>query len=83
MPNWVELGRALCREIDPELFFPIMHDDVIQTRQAKAICKGCELKQACLDYALADPKIMGIWGGTSARDRWKIRGARDKRRQAS
>lgn len=73
MPNWVELGRALCREIDPDLFFPIRFEDVIQTRQAKAICKGCELRQVCLEYAVEDPQIVGIWGGTSATERAQIR----------
>jgi WhiB family transcriptional regulator, redox-sensing transcriptional regulator len=76
MPNWVELGKPLCREIDPELFFPIRFEDVIQTRQAKAICRGCELLKPCLEYALDRPEIVGIWGGTSWTDRTKMRSMR-------
>lgn len=81
MPNWVELGRALCREIDPELFFPVKYEDVVQTRQAKAVCKNCELIKPCFQYALDRPEIVGIWGGTSSADRWEIRRRRKNARR--
>lgn len=76
MPNWAELGRALCREVDPELFFPVKHEDVVQMRQAKEVCKNCELAKPCLEYALNRPEIVGIWGGTSSADRQRMRVSR-------
>ena len=47
-PEWHE--RALCAQTDPEAFFP---EKGGSTREAKRICLGCEVKDACLDYALA------------------------------
>jgi WhiB family redox-sensing transcriptional regulator len=73
MPNWVEYGEPICRQVDPDLFFPIKGDDQIQIRMAKDICKSCTLKKVCLEYALTDWRIDGIWGGTTLRERQIIR----------
>jgi WhiB family redox-sensing transcriptional regulator len=73
MPNWVEYGQPLCREVDPDLFFPIREEDPIHMRMIKDICDNCALKQKCFEYALNDPYILGIWGGTTHRQRIKIR----------
>ncbi|MGV0801306.1 WhiB family transcriptional regulator, partial [Mycolicibacterium elephantis] len=55
---WQE--RALCAQTDPEAFFP---EKGGSTREAKRICQGCEVKDACLEYALANDERFGIWGG--------------------
>ena len=47
-------------------FFPERGEDV---RPAKQICAGCVVRLDCLDYAMADPCLTGIWGGTSERER--------------
>jgi WhiB family redox-sensing transcriptional regulator len=39
---------------------------------AKAICRGCQVSNQCLDYALRHRIREGIWGGTSERERRKI-----------
>ena len=44
------MDRALCAQTDPEVFYP---DKGGSTRAAKIICRRCEVRQACLDYALA------------------------------
>lgn len=43
---------------------------------AKAICRGCQVSNQCLDYALRHRIREGIWGGTSERERRKILKAR-------
>ena len=63
---------ALCAEIDPELFFP-PKGQFSEVQNPKKICNRCEIKQKCLDYALKDPELKGIWGGTNEPDRYKIR----------
>ena len=63
-PLWQE--KALCAQTDPEAFFP---EKGGSTREAKRICLGCEVKDACLDYALANDERFGIWGGLSERER--------------
>ena len=74
MPNW---DGALCRETDPEIFFPEF-SGLISTRIAKRICNKCELKQECLGYALKDYNLQGIWGGTNQSDRDIIRAQRNR-----
>jgi len=66
--QWQE--RALCAQTDPEAFFP---EKGGSTREAKRICLGCEVKDACLDYALAHDERFGIWGGLSERERRRLK----------
>ncbi|WP_202915795.1 WhiB family transcriptional regulator [Mycolicibacterium sp. CBMA 234] len=66
--QWQE--RALCAQTDPEAFFP---EKGGSTREAKRICQGCEVRDACLDYALAHDERFGIWGGLSERERRRIK----------
>ena len=46
--RWQE--RANCLGVDPDLFFP---ERGASTREAKGVCKGCEVRLECLEYALA------------------------------
>ena len=55
---------------DPEAFFP---EKGGSTREAKRICLGCEVRDACLDYALAHDERFGIWGGLSERERRRLK----------
>nr|WP_020670494.1 WhiB family transcriptional regulator [Amycolatopsis nigrescens] len=66
--EWQE--RALCAQTDPEAFFP---EKGGSTREAKRICLGCEVKDECLEYALAHDERFGIWGGLSERERRKLK----------
>ena len=43
------------------------------TREAKEVCRGCVVREDCLEYALANGEKFGIWGGLSERERRKIR----------
>src|SRR3712207_4647606 len=71
--------RALCRDEDPELFFPIgtTGPAIVQIEQAKAVCQRCPAMQPCLDWALSSGQDSGVWGGLSEDDRRAL-----KRRQA-
>ncbi len=62
--------RALCAQTDPEAFFP---EKGGSTREAKRICQGCEVKDECLEYALANDERFGIWGGLSERERRRLK----------
>lgn len=66
--QWQE--RALCAETDPEAFFP---EKGGSTREAKRICMGCEVRDECLEYALAHDERFGIWGGLSERERRRLK----------
>ncbi|GAA0306917.1 WhiB family transcriptional regulator [Kineococcus aurantiacus] len=67
-PGWAEL--ALCAQTDPEAFFP---EKGGSTREAKRVCLGCEVRQECLEYALANDERFGIWGGLSERERRRLK----------
>ena len=61
---------ANCRGADADLFFP---ERGASTRKAKAICAACDVRQECLDYAIASGEKFGIWGGMSERERRRVR----------
>lgn len=67
------LGKANCLGVDPELFFP---QRGASTREAKEVCRLCVVREACLDYAIANGEKFGIWGGLSERERRRVRRAR-------
>ncbi|WP_374115846.1 WhiB family transcriptional regulator [Kineococcus sp. TRM81007] len=67
-PGWQEL--ALCAQTDPEAFFP---EKGGSTREAKRVCQSCEVRQECLEYALAHDERFGIWGGLSERERRRLK----------
>ena len=52
--------HALCAQTDPEAFFP---EKGGSTREAKAVCQACQVREECLEYALANDERFGIWGG--------------------
>lgn len=41
---------------------------------AKKLCAECPIQMTCLDYALTNVEIYGIWGGATKADRQKILG---------
>ena len=67
-PDWHH--QAACRGCDPDLFYPERGATVTA---AKAICAACPVRGECLDYALEVGEHHGIWGGTSERQRKRIR----------
>ncbi|MBO0872646.1 MAG: WhiB family transcriptional regulator [Pseudonocardia sp.] len=74
--EWQE--NALCAQTDPEAFFP---EKGGSTKEAKKVCRSCEVRQECLEYALANDERFGIWGGLSERERRALR--KRRRRDAS
>jgi WhiB family redox-sensing transcriptional regulator len=62
--------RALCAQTDPEAFFP---EKGGSTREAKKVCRGCEVRAECLEYALTRDERFGIWGGLSERERRRLK----------
>src|SRR6478752_1753507 len=50
-------AEALCRDTDPELFFPIGTTGaaLVQIEQARAVCRQCPVQAACLAPARRRP----------------------------
>lgn len=63
---------AACIGFPFAIFFPERGET---TRPAKEICATCTVRWECLEYAFVFREKHGIWGGTSGRDRRRIRRA--------
>ena len=72
--------QANCMGVDPDLFFP---ERGASTREAKEVCRGCVVRDDCLEYALANGEKFGIWGGRSERERRRLRRARALERRSA
>lgn len=71
--------QGLCWGMDPGLWYPTRDDGL---SPAIAVCRSCPVRPECLRYALDNNEDDGIWGGTSARQRRRIRAARRRGRAA-
>lgn len=60
--------------MDTNLFFPSRGDSCVA---AKEVCAGCPVRQECLEFALAEREVYGVWGGTSERERRRMRRERN------
>jgi WhiB family transcriptional regulator, redox-sensing transcriptional regulator len=78
--------RAVCRDEDPELFFPIGNTGpaLMQIEEAKAVCRRCPVMSECLSWALESGQDAGVWGGLSEDERraLKRRNARARARMS-
>jgi WhiB family redox-sensing transcriptional regulator len=78
MDDWRDM--AACRNEDPDLFFPIgtSGPSLLQTEQAKAVCRRCPVREQCLRWALETRDCLGVWGGTSENERRALRRRRQR-----
>jgi WhiB family redox-sensing transcriptional regulator len=60
---------AACRGLDPDIFYPASDEEA---EEAKAVCGVCPVRQACLEYALANRERDGVWGGATERERRRM-----------
>lgn len=63
---------ALCRDEDPELFFPVgtKGPAAEQIERAKAVCRRCPLIEQCREEMEHwGASVCGVWAATSEEDR--------------
>ena len=73
-PAWQRY--ALCDGVGQTMFFA---ERGTRCSEARALCRACPVSEECLDFALHMPAaedIVGIWGGTSAPERRRLRAQR-------
>lgn len=78
--DWDDEGwrdRAACRDTDPDLFFPVgaTGDALAEIDAAKSVCRGCPVREECLEFAFQANQEAGVWGGHSEEERRKMRSA--------
>jgi WhiB family redox-sensing transcriptional regulator len=68
------LRNGACRDTDAALFFG---DGGVggATVLAKRICATCPVIDVCRAYAMAEPRLTGVWGGTTHEERKTVRRA--------
>jgi hypothetical protein len=80
-PDFYEFGATPCSESFPDAFFKedppegntLKRGTYLYEREAKGICLNCPYKARCLEYALRNPDVQGIWGGTNESQREALR----------
>jgi WhiB family redox-sensing transcriptional regulator len=73
--------QAACRDIDPEIFFPVgtTGPALAQIEAAQSICRTCLVQDECLRWAIETGQDAGIWGGMTEEERREVRrGARQR-----
>lgn len=66
---------AACLDMPAGLFYAGPHENHVAAR-ARTVCATCPVADACLEFALVHDERFGIWGGTSERERRRLRRAR-------
>ena len=77
------MARAECANHDPEIFFPPGPSALAHVARARSICRACPVVLECRAAAVADPRITGIWGGTTETERSALRSRRPEAAGAS
>ena len=68
-PEWHR--RAACRGVGHSGFI-VSRGEPYSRRE---LCDQCLVRNDCLRFALADPELVGVWGGTTEIDRRRMRRA--------
>ena len=62
--------RSACLDEDPELFFPIGNTGpaILQIEEAKLVCRRCDVREQCLEWAITSGQDLAATGEASARN---------------
>lgn len=79
--SWRDDAACVGEELD--VFFPVgtTGDAVWRLAEAKQICAGCTVRDACLQWALQVGVDDGVFGGLDARERRAVRWTATRRRR--
>jgi len=59
-----------CRGTDPDAWFPEPKDATVMSfRNATKLCAQCPVRMLCLEYAIENNELHGIWGGLTYKER--------------
>jgi WhiB family redox-sensing transcriptional regulator len=75
------MNGAACRNHPHRRFW--FGDFAAEVAVAVSVCRTCEVRRECLSHAIANSELLGVWGGTTERDRRRmIRTAQRQQRVA-
>lgn len=85
LPAELSGPHIACRGQDAELFFAPDGEHaaarMYREKAAKRICRGCPVRNICLDWA-TEARVVGVWAGTNEIERG-MRAAKADRRVAA
>ena len=55
-----------------DIMFPENYSDRLVVSAAKAICASCLVRKECLDFAIDNNELFGIYGGKTPRERSRM-----------
>lgn len=61
---------AACRDLPPDWFHPDRGESLVE---ARTVCATCAVRPDCLLWAVTNNERFGVWGGTSERERRRIK----------
>lgn len=70
----MDFTKANCEGEDTNIFFSDDngHHDPENLKKARSLCKGCEIRFDCLQYAIDEKIVDGVWGGLLWSERRKL-----------
>ncbi|MFZ2057431.1 MAG: WhiB family transcriptional regulator [Acidimicrobiales bacterium] len=73
-PSWQRKAACRGKAVRPgaNWWFPTSRE---AEDAARAVCEPCPVRRPCLEYALSDPGLQGVWAGTDERERRRMRQA--------
>ncbi len=71
LDDWLE--QAACRNKPVEWWFPDKEGSHHAYARARLICNACPVSVECLNYAIDNRIMFGMFGGRSAKERDEIR----------
>jgi WhiB family redox-sensing transcriptional regulator len=67
-PAWQR--KAACGGKGTDRWFPTTRE---ADEAARAVCEPCSVRRECFAYAMANRELVGIWAGTDATERRRLR----------
>ena len=69
--SWRDDAKCKDMPFSDWIFFP---DQSERASEARKVCSGCDVWRQCLEYALNhEDALHGVWGGTTKRERDRMR----------
>lgn len=78
--DWMEEAHCRNSNVPVDLFFPGRGGHA-SSEPARTVCSQCSVTEQCLNYALNNHISIGIYGGTSGRNRRYLQRERNEQSQ--
>jgi WhiB family redox-sensing transcriptional regulator len=64
--EWAWREKALCKKYRDIDFYS---EEISIVKKSVSICHRCQVAPECLQYAISNREVFGVWGGVSQRNR--------------